>query len=117
MRQLDSRTHALGVVHGDPTAGNVLDHERLWLVDWEYAQLADPLFDVAAVLVYYPAARAHRETLLQAAGLADPQRSAALSDACRVHAALGALWHHARGEPIAPNLGPEAGIFGREWAN
>ncbi len=101
------------VVHGDPTAGNVLDNERLWLIDWEYAQCAEPIFDVAAVLVYYPESRAYRNALLAAANQSAAVRSGALAAAALIHAALGWLWHYARGEiPVI-----SAGISAPEWAN
>ncbi len=88
------------IVHGDPVHGNILDGERLWLLDWEYAQLADPVFDVAAVLAYYPAARAAQAVLLEAAQLSP--RVAALEAAVIIHHALGELWLYARGEPLPP---------------
>jgi thiamine kinase-like enzyme len=45
---------AMTVVHGDLWQGNLLQGSRLWLLDWEYAQLSDPLMDVACLLAYYP---------------------------------------------------------------
>jgi aminoglycoside phosphotransferase (APT) family kinase protein len=101
------------IVHGDPTEGNVLDRQRLWLIDWEYAQLADPLYDVAAVLAYYPVARPHVAELLAAAGRPAGERGERLDAATGVHAALGWLWHYARGEYSVIS----AGISGGEWAN
>lgn len=112
-RRISALKSPLAVVHGDPTHGNVLDRGRLWLIDWEYAQLADPVFDAAAVLVYYPQARAHRAQLLAAASLSGAVRDGRLADAARIHAALGWLWQQARGE--LPPL--EAGISALEWAN
>lgn len=88
------------IVHGDPVHGNILDGERLWLLDWEYAQLADPVFDVAAVLTYYPAARAGQAVLLEAAQLS--ARATALEAAIIIHRALGELWLYARGESFKP---------------
>lgn len=36
--------------HNDLLAGNILDAgDRLWLVDWEYAGIGNPLFDLANV--------------------------------------------------------------------
>jgi aminoglycoside phosphotransferase (APT) family kinase protein len=111
--QLQVPGRALRLVHGDPTEGNVLDGRRLWLIDWEYAQCADPLFDVAAVLAYYPAARPFRLELLAAAGLASRARNGHLAAAIRIHMALEWLWRHARGESPAIS----AGNSGCEWAN
>ena len=57
------------IAHGDLAQNNLLEGSRLWLLDWEYAQLSDPLMDVACVLAYYPAAVRHRAELAAAAGL------------------------------------------------
>ena len=111
--QLQAPGGALRLVHGDPTAGNILDRQRLWLIDWEYAQCADPLFDVAAVLAYYPGARPYRMELLAAAGLATQARNGRLAAAIRIHTALEWLWRHARGESPAISAGNSA----CEWAN
>ncbi len=36
--------------HNDLLAGNVIDDgERIWLVDWEYAGMGNPLFDLAGM--------------------------------------------------------------------
>jgi thiamine kinase-like enzyme len=87
------------IVHGDLVATNLLQsRERLWLLDWEYAQRADPLLDVACVLAYYPEARAHCGELLAAAGL-QQQAEGRLASATYVYEALTWLWHRARGEP------------------
>jgi aminoglycoside phosphotransferase (APT) family kinase protein len=111
--RLADRQAPLCLVHGDPTAGNVLDNRRLWLIDWEYAQCAEPLFDIAAVLVYYPEARAHRNALLAAANQSAAAQNGGLAAAAVIHAALGWLWHYARGEiPVI-----SAGISAPEWAN
>jgi aminoglycoside phosphotransferase (APT) family kinase protein len=111
--RLASRRASLCVVHGDPTAGNVLDNQRLWLIDWEYAQCAEPLFDIAAVLVYYPAARVHRNALLAAANQRAAAQNGGLAAAAVIHSALGWLWQYARGEISTIN----AGISAPEWAN
>jgi thiamine kinase len=40
--------------HGDVVCGNVLDSGgSLRLVDWEYARITDPYFDLAAVLRHH----------------------------------------------------------------
>jgi thiamine kinase-like enzyme len=111
--QLTLSSTSTAIVHGDPTAGNVLGHERLWLIDWEYAQVADPVFDVAAVLVYQPEARAHMQRLLRASGQELALRDGRLKYAAQIHDALHWLWRMARGE----NVPEDAGISQPEWAN
>jgi aminoglycoside phosphotransferase (APT) family kinase protein len=58
--------------HGDPDAANFLGAAPM-LVDFEYAQIADPVYDAALLLAYYPFLEPHREALLAAMGLADVQ--------------------------------------------
>jgi thiamine kinase-like enzyme len=43
----------LVTTHGDLTARNVIGPVPM-LVDWEYAQLADPVYDLACLSIYYP---------------------------------------------------------------
>jgi thiamine kinase len=43
----------LALCHGDPVAGNVVGRAEPCLIDWEYAALGDPLFDLAAVAVHH----------------------------------------------------------------
>lgn len=95
------------IIHGDLVHGNLLDGAQLWLLDWEYAQLADPLYDVACVLAYYPQARPHAASLLAAAGLDSRGHSARVRPAAYVYRALTWLWHQARGEPgVHPGIHP-----------
>ena len=88
-------THAC-IIHGDLVHGNLRDGARLWLLDWEYAQLADPCYDAACVLAYYPSARAQQARLLAAAGLRG--RADGLAAAIYIYEALSWLWRLARGE-------------------
>jgi len=85
------------IVHGDLTHANLLDGRQLWLLDWEYAQCAEPIYDVACVLAYYPAALPQAPQLLAAAGLAGADAPARLADAILVYEGLTRLWHLARG--------------------
>ncbi|MEN8239361.1 MAG: phosphotransferase [Actinomycetota bacterium] len=39
----------LVVCHNDPYHLNFLDDGRLWLIDWEYAGMGDPMYDLAGV--------------------------------------------------------------------
>jgi thiamine kinase len=104
--QVAAGTAGLAIVHGDLAHGNLLDGSRLWLLDWEYAQLADPLYDVACALAYYPQARRHAARLLAASGLAGEGLPERLAAAIRVYEALSWLWHQARDAPGCPNPGP-----------
>jgi len=91
------------IVHGDLWQGNLQEGSRLWLLDWEYAQLTDPLMDIACVLAYYPEAERYRDELLAAAGLAAAGLAATgqarnLDDRVDIYRLLSWLWHLARGE-------------------
>ena len=92
------------IVHGDLAHANLIDAgpdgHRLMLLDWEYAQVADPLYDVACMLAYYDTARPHASVLLQAAGLGAENADRRLSEAVRVYEGLTWLWHRARGTGV-----------------
>jgi thiamine kinase len=90
------------IAHGDLAQNNLLEGSRLWLLDWEYAQLSDPLMDVACVLAYYPAAVRHRAELAAAAGLGAQASGAALAQRVTIYQGLSWLWHLARGEQAPP---------------
>ena len=90
------------LAHGDLIHTNLLQGARLWLLDFEYAQRADPLYDAGCVLAYYPAARGAIGALLAAAFPGRQVAAVELEAAAAVHRALGGLWHLARGEPAEP---------------
>ncbi len=62
----------VAVLHHDLHGSNLIETgaSRLTLIDWECAVVNDPLLDVACVLSYFEAARAHADVLLSHAGLA-----------------------------------------------
>jgi thiamine kinase len=88
------------IVHGDLTHANLLDGGQLWLLDWEYAQVAAPVYDAACLLAYCPLARPHAAQLLEAAGLAGASADGSLDEAIRVYEGLTWLWHRARGTGV-----------------
>ena len=52
--------------HNDVHHLNVIDDgERLWVIDWEYAGLGNPLFDLAAVCCYHNFDSTLRQTLAE----------------------------------------------------
>jgi thiamine kinase len=89
----DGRNNA--IVHNDLHPSNLIEGGRLYLIDWEYAAVADPLFDPACVLAYYPHAEPYAQELLDAAGLAGVSR-AALVRARFLFLLLSFLWYRRR---------------------
>lgn len=88
------------LVHCDLHGSNLIEGDRLWLIDWEYAALADPLQDVASVLAYYPHAGRHSGRLLGALGLAGVTPRELLA-AVWMFQLLVFLWYRARRVAVA----------------
>jgi aminoglycoside phosphotransferase (APT) family kinase protein len=88
---------APSIVHSDLHHGNVLTADRVYFIDWEYAQVGDPLLDPACVMAYYPRAMTHGALLLEASGLADlgttPEM---LTQLTHVFTLITYLWYRAR---------------------
>jgi thiamine kinase len=84
------------VVHNDLHHSNLIEADRLYFIDWEYAAVADPIFDLACVLAYYPDAEPHAQVLLDAAGLAEAASTGALVAASSLFVLLSFLWHRLR---------------------
>jgi len=56
--------------HNDVHHLNMIDNgERLWLLDWEYAAIGDPYFDLASVCCYHEFSQPQRMMLLEAYSL------------------------------------------------
>jgi thiamine kinase-like enzyme len=104
---LQAEAQTVCIAHGDLAHSNLVEGQRLWLLDWEYAQRSDALMDVACVLAYYPGARRYGVELAAATGLAIHSAADRLALAQRVYVyrALSWLWHLARGEPASPPEG------------
>jgi thiamine kinase len=85
------------IVHGDLHHGNVLTADRVYFIDWEYAQVGDPMLDLACLLSYYPRAAAHADLLLEASGLAETgATSQMLDELANVFTLINYLWYRAR---------------------
>jgi thiamine kinase len=95
------------IIHNDLHHSNILEADRLYLIDWEYAAVSDPLFDLACLIAYYPAAEEHAELLLDAAGL---PRSAlgSLREAAWLYVLLSYLWYRALALQSAPSAAARA---------
>lgn len=51
--ELDDLAEPRVVCHKDPLYTNFLKQEKLWLIDWEYAGMADPMFDLSMLSHYH----------------------------------------------------------------
>ena len=92
-----SRRRPACIVHSDLHHGNVITADRIYFIDWEYAHLGDPLFDLACIIGYYPRAVTHGELLLKASGLdAQGATEVELTELTRVFNLLTFLWYRAR---------------------
>ena len=80
--------------HGDLNAGNVIGPVPM-LVDWEYAQLADPVYDLACLCVYYPSLRPRTEELLSNAGITAANGAERLRLHAELFDGLNRLWEYA----------------------
>jgi aminoglycoside phosphotransferase (APT) family kinase protein len=82
------------ITHGDLNAGNLIGPAPM-LVDWEYAQLADPVYDLACLSVYYPGLRLRTEELLGMAGITDADGAVRVRLYARLFDGLNTLWEQA----------------------
>ena len=86
------------IIHNDLHHSNLIgSSHRLRLVDWEYAAVADPLYDLACLLAYYPQAEPHAAPLLEVTGLAVRASIDELTDIAWVYVLLSYLWYRTRG--------------------
>jgi aminoglycoside phosphotransferase (APT) family kinase protein len=81
--------------HGDLNASNLIGPLPM-LVDWEYAQLADPVYDLACLSVYYPGLRLRAGELLGAAGITDANATVRLGLHAELFESLNRLWEQAQ---------------------
>jgi thiamine kinase-like enzyme len=82
------------VNHGDLQCQNLLGPAPT-LLDWEYAQITDPTYDIACLLTYYPSLDDLREPLLTAAGLAGDRDLRCLTLNLELFSCLNQLWGYA----------------------
>ncbi len=93
LTRIDSARRGTAIIHSDVHAGNVIDAgDRLWLIDWEYAHVGDPLCDVAALLASAPQLGARSEELLQGLGLAGCVAPGELEAWTRIYRRINSLW-------------------------
>jgi thiamine kinase-like enzyme len=78
--------------HGDLQLANMLGPEPL-LIDWEYAQVVDPTYDIACLLAYYPRLEPQLGRLMSCAGLSSLAEQAVLALQRERFACLNRLWN------------------------
>jgi aminoglycoside phosphotransferase (APT) family kinase protein len=82
--------------HSDLHHLNLVDDgARLWLVDWEYGGVGDPIYDLASFLCQHDAGTQERECLLEAYGTSPAVDAGRLTAACWVFDYVQWLWYRA----------------------
>ena len=105
MRETRSELRAPTIVHNDLHHSNIVGTgSAIRLLDWEYAAVADPLFDIACILAYYPQASAYAAELLDAAGLARHVSADMLASASWLFVLVSYFWYRRRrlAGPVEP---------------
>ena len=82
------------MTHGDLNASNLIGPVPI-LVDWEYAQFADPVYDLACLSVYYPGLLLRGAELLATAGITDANGAVRLRLHAQLFDRLNRLWEQA----------------------
>ncbi|MES1196954.1 MAG: phosphotransferase, partial [Steroidobacter sp.] len=78
------------------------DGNRLWLLDWEYAVIGDPCFDLASVCCYHDFNQQQRMSLLsQYLQLFNQEHISRLNRMCWLFDYIKELWFAARSSSIA----------------
>lgn len=99
LERIDAARRAPCIVHSDLHGANILDGEGLTFIDWEYAQVADPLCECGSLLAAHPQLERHSELLLDAAGLADRASRDELSAWAVVYRCINSFWRRLAWEP------------------
>jgi thiamine kinase len=80
--------------HNDPVHTNIIHHGQLWLIDWEYAAVGDPYFDLAVVVQHHQLSAALTEVFLQAYfGNLQAEQFERLEAFCTLYDQLAGLWY------------------------
>jgi thiamine kinase-like enzyme len=118
-RALEANPIAPKPCHCDPTGRNLLDTgEKVWLVDWEYSGMNDPMWDLAYFSIESLLDETGDDALLTAYFSAAPDaqmaaRMAVLKPVAEVMAALWALIQIAEGKPGGDFFGYAKATFER----
>jgi thiamine kinase-like enzyme len=108
--------------HCDPTGRNLIDTgERVWLIDWEYAAMNDPMWDLAYFSVESDLEEAADRDLLTAylqrpPSVVEIARLEAVKAVCDLLAGLWALVQQAQGNRVADSTAYAKRLFQRAAA-
>jgi thiamine kinase-like enzyme len=104
-RRLAGRVHRRVPCHNDLHHLNLVDDgSRLWLVDWEYGGLGDPLVDLAAYCCHHDLDAAGRRILIEAHDGLSTSEQGLLTEACLAFDYVQWLWYRLRRLPAPPAL-------------
>lgn len=93
LRRLSADDSRLCLCHNDLNSANILDSGSLHLIDWEYAAIGDPCFDLATVIQHHGLTEEQAEGLLTAyQGPVSDEDRHHLGRYRRVYDRLLALW-------------------------
>jgi thiamine kinase-like enzyme len=87
--------------HNDVHSLNLIDAGNLKLIDWEYAGIGSPLFDLASVCVYHNYGSLRRQCLLSAYARPDVASIELLNQACVLFDYIRELWTQVRGLQVS----------------
>jgi len=90
--------------HNDPVYTNIIHHGQLWLIDWEYAAVGDPYFDLAVVVQHHQLSAALTEVFLKAYfGNLQPGQFERLEAFCTLYDQLAGLWYLSMAAEFRPD--------------
>lgn len=93
LARIDSARRPVAIIHSDVHPGNIVEAgQQLWLIDWEYAHVGDPLCDLAALLASLPTLDRHVLELLEAVGLAGRVAPGELEAWIEIYRRINVLW-------------------------
>lgn len=80
------------LVHSDLHGENIVDGDELCFIDWEYAQVADPLCELGSLIAAHAQLERHADELLAAAGLAGRASHEEVAAWTTVYRCLNSFW-------------------------
>lgn len=98
VRELGGEQRPLALLHLDLHAGNLLDADALVLLDWDYAALGDPIWELASLAASHPQVMLHALEMLAAAGRAQDLSVRQWQLAQPLFALLSQLWSKEHGQ-------------------